>query len=164
MLFKTASVALLSGAVLLVAAAPPPTSPAAAASALLRPRDACAADPSAGYCTTLTYNDRTKSDSPSGDACQNTCRSVLSDAGDWIVDFHGKSAGYHDTMVASTCSFAVSRVSDSDTSQIKFNMHNQDIIDVVGQAVSRFAGKHGGKVSADGTMNCSGNVVKWYVF
>ncbi|KAI6080446.1 hypothetical protein F4821DRAFT_251506 [Hypoxylon rubiginosum] len=158
MLYKTALSALLFSA---LAIAAPPTSPV---SLLLQPRtDACSADPNIGYCKTLTYNDRTVAGAPSGDACQNTCRSVLADAGDWTVDFHGKGAGYLNIMLSSACSFAVSRVSDKDAAQFEFPMHNLDILDVIGGAVGRFAGKHGGNVKADGTMECSGHVVKWYV-
>ncbi|KAI1779049.1 hypothetical protein F4818DRAFT_237792 [Hypoxylon cercidicola] len=130
----------------------------------LQQRDACAADPAAGYCKTLTYADRTDGTATStSDDCQNQCRAVLSDAGDWSVDFTGTGAGYIDEMVLEACQFGVSRASDTDTAQFSFDMHNQDILDVIGGAVNKFAGKHGGKIKADGTMDCSGHVVKWHV-
>ncbi|KAI4859724.1 hypothetical protein F4820DRAFT_462250 [Hypoxylon rubiginosum] len=157
MFHKTAILALLFGA--LATAAPP------SINALLRPRDACAADKSVGYCTALTYTDRTGGSSapPTSGQCEDACRSILSDAGDWAVDFAGKPAGYRDEMVLGTCGFGVSRLSDTDTAQFSFLVHNDDMLDVIGESLSRFAGKHGGKVKADGTMDCSGHVVKWYV-
>jgi hypothetical protein len=44
-----------------------------------------------GYCETLSYIDRTlnATDAPSSSDCQDACRGVLSDAGDWLVDFKG---------------------------------------------------------------------------
>jgi hypothetical protein len=46
-----------------------------------------------GYCETLSYIDRTlnATDAPSSFDCQDACRGVLSDAGDWLVDFKGTS-------------------------------------------------------------------------
>jgi hypothetical protein len=46
-----------------------------------------------GYCETLSYIDRTTtSPNPtSSSECQDACRGVLSDAGDWSVDFRGPS-------------------------------------------------------------------------
>lgn len=52
----------------------------------------CAGDKSTvGHCETLTYIDRTTTASgpPSTAECQDACRGVLTDAGDWIVDFRG---------------------------------------------------------------------------
>jgi hypothetical protein len=52
----------------------------------------CAGDNSiVGYCETLTYVDRTTSSSnlPTTANCQDTCRGILSDAGDWSVNFVG---------------------------------------------------------------------------
>jgi hypothetical protein len=44
-----------------------------------------------GYCETLSYIDRTttSTDPPSSADCQDACRGVLTDAGDWGVDFTG---------------------------------------------------------------------------
>lgn len=59
-------------------------------------QDFCAGDKSiAGYCTVTSYTDRTTSVSgpPTTSECQDACRGVLTDAGDWIVDFTGKPAG-----------------------------------------------------------------------
>ncbi|KAI0172697.1 hypothetical protein GGR52DRAFT_545732 [Hypoxylon sp. FL1284] len=161
MLYTTILPALLLSALAL--AAPPPTSPS---SPVLLPRtDACKADAAAGYCTTLTWTDRTAgaSDAPTTDDCQDTCSRVLSEAGDWGVDFTGKPAGWRDRMVGGTCAFTVSRTSDASASQFSFLMANADILDAVGGAVSRFAGAHGGRVKAGGTMSCGGHVVKFYV-
>ncbi|XXH02834.1 hypothetical protein Hte_009221 [Hypoxylon texense] len=170
MFFKTVLSGLFFGALATASLLPP------SLRALLQPRDvdACAADKSAGYCTTLTYTDLTGAASssssssssspiPTQEQCQAACRSVLSDAGDWGVDFHGRPAGYRDEMVLADCGFGVSRQSDADTSQFSFYVHNQDILDVIDESVRRFAGEHGGRVKAEGTMECSGYVVKWYV-
>jgi hypothetical protein len=44
-----------------------------------------------GYCETISYIDRTTTspDAPSAAECQDACRGVLTDAGDWGVDFRG---------------------------------------------------------------------------
>ncbi|KAI1455533.1 putative necrosis-inducing factor-domain-containing protein [Annulohypoxylon moriforme] len=128
-------------------------------------QDACAGDKSvAGYCTPLTYNDVTKSDSPvTTTDCLSTCSSILSDAGDWGVDFRGQPAGFVDGMFLSGCKFGIARETDTDTSQFEFNVANQDIVDVIDESIKRFGGSHGGKLSAEGTMNCEGHIVRWLV-
>ncbi|KAI1379211.1 putative necrosis-inducing factor-domain-containing protein [Hypoxylon crocopeplum] len=139
---------------------------AAAPSPLAQRQDLCAGDPSAaGFCTPLTFTDKTggSAAAPSTSDCQQTCQGILSDAGDWGVDFAGRPAGFRDQMYLGPCQFGVSRTSDRDTSQFFFDMSNQDIVDVVGGSIRRFAGAHGGRVKAEGTMDCSGHVVKWYV-
>ncbi|KAI1405195.1 putative necrosis-inducing factor-domain-containing protein [Hypoxylon fuscum] len=135
----------------------------AAMPSLFDRQDACATGTSAGYCETLSYNDRTDSSSPSSADCQQTCRSILTDAGDWGVDFNGQPAGYRDNLVLSDCPFGIERETDGDSSSFSFSVHNQDIIDVVGQSINKFAGNHGGKVKAEGTMKCDGHTVRWYV-
>lgn len=54
--------------------------------------DYCAGDKNTvGHCETLSYIDRTTTSSnpPLATECQDTCRGVLGDAGDWGVDFRG---------------------------------------------------------------------------
>ncbi|KAI1472602.1 putative necrosis-inducing factor-domain-containing protein [Daldinia caldariorum] len=149
---------LLSVFTALVAGVPSP---------LIQRQDACAGDKSiVGYCKTLSYTDRTGASStsaPSSSDCQQTCRGVLTDAGYWGVDFHNRPAGYRDNLYLGPCKFGVSRETDEDTSQFSFSMHNQDIVDVIDEVIKRYAGKHNGKVRADGKMECSGHVVRWYV-
>ncbi|KAI2605361.1 putative necrosis-inducing factor-domain-containing protein [Hypoxylon fragiforme] len=124
----------------------------------------CAGDKSvAGFCTALTYTDKTDSASPTTSNCEDTCRGILSDAGDWGVDFAGRPAGWRDNMYIGACEFSVSREKDGDASAFAFSMKNQDILDLVDESIDRFAGKHGNKVKAEGTMNCQGHVVRWYV-
>ncbi|KAI1080128.1 hypothetical protein F5B20DRAFT_540881 [Whalleya microplaca] len=119
----------------------------------------------AGYCTVGDFIDRTTSASgpPTRDQCQQTCKGVLGDPSDWNVDFRGQPAGYKDTMLLYDCAFSVSRDSATDTSSFQFSMHNQDILDVMDEAIKRFADQHGGKVAAEGTMVCSGHNVRWYM-
>ena len=66
----------------------------------------------AGYCETLTYEDRTTNNNapPSTSQCESSCKDVLTDAGDWSVDFKGQPAGYVQHVVNSACSFSVGRV------------------------------------------------------
>ncbi|KAI0010915.1 putative necrosis-inducing factor-domain-containing protein [Xylariaceae sp. FL0662B] len=119
----------------------------------------------AGYCTPGEYIDRTSTAAspPSRDDCYHTCSGIQTDAGDWSVDFRGQPAGYKDLMLVYDCGFAVSRESDTDTSGFEFSMHNQDILDLIDEAVNRFADKHGGKVAAEGTMTCGDHTARWYV-
>ncbi|KAI8962594.1 putative necrosis-inducing factor-domain-containing protein [Daldinia sp. FL1419] len=136
-------------------------------SPLVQRQDACAGDKSiVGYCETLTYTDKTgalSNSAPSASDCQQTCQGVLGDAGDWSVDFTGEPAGYRDNIYLGPCEFGVSRETDGDSSQFSFPMHNQDIVDVIDEVIRRYAGNHNGKVQAEGTMKCSGHVVRWYV-
>ncbi|KAI1098127.1 putative necrosis-inducing factor-domain-containing protein [Jackrogersella minutella] len=137
----------------------------AAAPSPLSPRqDSCGGDKSiAGYCTPLTYTDQTNSSSIPATACQHTCQSILTDAGDWGVDFTGQPAGYRDEMFLGTCGFGIARETDADTSQYSFSVANQDILDIIDESIKMFADKHGAKVKAEGTMNCEGHVVRWFV-
>jgi hypothetical protein len=57
----------------------------------------CAGDKTiVGYCTITGYTDKTTSvtNPPTPAECNDACRGVQSDAGDWIVDFTGRPAGY----------------------------------------------------------------------
>ncbi|KAK7179535.1 hypothetical protein DPSP01_003623 [Paraphaeosphaeria sporulosa] len=118
----------------------------------------------AGYCTVLTYEDRTtlNTSPPSTSQCERSCKDVLTDAGDWIVSFNGKPAGYVQHMVNSDCSFSVGR-GTGEPSDYQFYMDNQDIVDIIDEVNVRFGGKHGGRVSAQGTMKCQGRLATWYV-
>ncbi|KAI1211977.1 uncharacterized protein F4807DRAFT_417099 [Annulohypoxylon truncatum] len=144
--------------------------PSTTPSSLFTRQDACAGDPSAsGHCTPLTYNDVLSSSpsSSSGGAtttdCESTCASVLADAGDWGVDFRGQPAGYVDGMFLSGCRFGIARATDADASQFEITVANQDIVGVIGESIKRFGGAHEGRVSAEGTMDCEGHTVRWFV-
>ncbi|KAI1634769.1 hypothetical protein F4809DRAFT_651665 [Biscogniauxia mediterranea] len=127
--------------------------------------DACTGNKAdAGYCTTLTYVDRTLSASgaPTTADCQATCRGVLQDPGDWIVEFEGVPAGGRHQMLGYACGFSVAR-GDGEPADLTFSMTNQDILDIIDEATQRFGGAHGGAVAAEGTMQCQGHVAKWYI-
>lgn len=134
---------------------------------IIQRQDACAGDKStAGYCNTLSYTDRTgtlSTSAPSSSDCQQTCRGVLGDAGDWGVDFTDRPAGYRDNLYLGPCEFGISRETDGDNAEFEFSMHNQDIVDVIDEVIKRYAGQHDGRVQAEGTMECSDHVVRWYV-
>lgn len=81
---------------------------------ILAAADQCTGNKSnTGYCEVLTYEDRTVNNKspPSTSQCEASCKSVLTDAGDWSVSFKGQPAGYVQRMVNSDCSFSVGRVS-----------------------------------------------------
>jgi hypothetical protein len=42
-------------------------------------------------------------------------------------------------------------------------MNNQDMVDIIDEAIKRFAGLHDGKVAAQGTVRCDGHEAMWYV-
>ncbi|OAL53067.1 hypothetical protein IQ07DRAFT_641480 [Pyrenochaeta sp. DS3sAY3a] len=125
----------------------------------------CAGDKTiVGHCETLTYIDRTTTASgpPSTAECQDACRGVLTDAGDWIVDFRGKPDGYRQNMVGYPCGFSMGRA-PGQPKDYNFDMHNQDIVDILDEVSKRFAPLHGGRVAAEGTVRCDGFVGTWYV-
>ncbi|KAI1177777.1 hypothetical protein F4777DRAFT_576593 [Nemania sp. FL0916] len=117
----------------------------------------------AGYCTPLTYTDTTSkfTSPPTTGNCQDACRGVITDAGDWSVDFATAGSGIHG-MLLYPCGFGVTRGKDT-PANANFLMANQDIIDLYDESINRFGGKHGGKISAEGTMNCSNYLVNWYI-
>ncbi|KAI1339194.1 hypothetical protein F5Y15DRAFT_416069 [Xylariaceae sp. FL0016] len=128
--------------------------------------DTCTGDSSiAGYCTPLTYVDKTSSASGTTNPtqCQHTCSEVLTDAGDWNVDFSGDPTdpGYKHAVLGFDCGFSVSR-GDGEPTSYSFNMANQDILDLVRESSSRF-GADNKSFAAEGTMNCAGHEVKWYI-
>ncbi|KAI1409896.1 hypothetical protein F5Y13DRAFT_203039 [Hypoxylon sp. FL1857] len=136
---------------------------AAIPSSLFSRQDYCGGTGAPGYCTTLSYQDDTDDSSQTSADCQSTCQDILSDSGDWSVDFTGQPAGYIDHMVLEACGFGVGRATDDDTSSFSFKVHNEDILRAIDGSVQRYANLHDGKVKAQGTMNCAGHVVRWYV-
>jgi hypothetical protein len=143
--------------------------------------DYCTGDKSTtGYCETLSYIDRTTTslDPPSSSDCQDACRGVLSDAGDWGVDFRGthhlipssppadraagQPASYRQNMVGYPCGFSIGPA-PGQPKDYSFSMHNQDIVDVLDEVTRRFAPLHAGKVAAEGRIKCEGFEAVWYV-
>ncbi|KAF2824911.1 hypothetical protein CC86DRAFT_395301 [Ophiobolus disseminans] len=117
-----------------------------------------------GYCETISYTDRTttSSDPPSVAECNNACGGVLSDAGDWIVEFQGKPDGFRQNMVGSACAFSIGRA-PGQPRDYGFSMHNQDIVDIIDEVNKRFAPLHGGRAAAEGIVRCEGFEATWYV-
>ncbi|KAF2740071.1 hypothetical protein EJ04DRAFT_482754 [Polyplosphaeria fusca] len=120
----------------------------------------CTGDKSnVGHCTTLTFTDvtTTSPDPPTTAECNDTCRGVISDAGDWIVDFKGKPDGYRQNMLGYPCGFQMGR-GPGEAKDYSFFMDNQDIIDILDEVNQRRYGPlHGGKVAAQGTVTCDGH-------
>ncbi|KAH7392000.1 hypothetical protein DE146DRAFT_634189 [Phaeosphaeria sp. MPI-PUGE-AT-0046c] len=117
-----------------------------------------------GYCETLTYVDRTTSSSnpPTTANCQDTCRGILSDAGDWSVNFIGQPDGYRQVLSHAACGFSMGRA-PGQPKDYRFDMDNQDIVDIVDEVSKRFAPLHGGRVAAEGTIRCQGFEATWAV-
>lgn len=159
----------------------------------LRPRQTnqCAGDKTiVGHCETISYNDITTSTTnpPSASECQDTCRGVLSDAGDWLVDFRGplfhsssikffgvvevfvltyfditgKPAGYRQNMLGGPCGLSMGRAPGQPLNYT-FDMHNQDLVDILYEVSKRFAPLHGGKVAAEGLIKCDGFEGAWRI-
>ncbi|KAH7070400.1 hypothetical protein BKA63DRAFT_75955 [Paraphoma chrysanthemicola] len=117
-----------------------------------------------GYCTTLTYIDRTttSTDPPSVQDCYDACRGVLTDAGDWGVDLRGKPDSYRQNMVGYPCGFSIGRA-PGQPKDYYFSMDNQDIVDILDEVNRRFAPLHGGRAAAEGIVECEGFNATWYV-
>ncbi|KAL6709335.1 hypothetical protein ACN47E_001742 [Coniothyrium glycines] len=115
-----------------------------------------------GHCETLTFIDRTAStpNAPTPAQCQSTCRDLFTDAGDWIVDFKGQPEGYRQNMLNSACRFSMGRAPGAPRNY-QFYMDNQDIADIIDEAVKRFG--EGGKVAAEGLVRCDGLEATWYI-
>ncbi|KAH7116223.1 hypothetical protein B0J11DRAFT_539472 [Dendryphion nanum] len=128
-------------------------------------QNSCTGDKSIiGHCTITSFTDLTTTspNPPTTAECQDTCRGVLGDAGDWIVDFRNQPDGYKQTMLLYPCSFGVGRGAGEPRNYF-FYMHNQDIVDVLDEVNQRFGPLHGGRVAAQGTMVCDGRQATWYI-
>jgi hypothetical protein len=117
-----------------------------------------------GYCNTLTYIDRTTAlaNPPTVSQCLDTCHGVLTDAGDWLVSFVGKPAGYVDVLGRSACGFALGR-GQGEPMDYKFYMDNQDMVDIIDEIIKRFSNFHHGRVAAEGAIECGGHKATWFV-
>jgi hypothetical protein len=117
-----------------------------------------------GYCTTTSFVDLTNSASgpPTTAQCEDACRGVLTDAGDWSVLFENQPLTYRHTMVGFACAFSVGPAA-GEPAVYRFDMHNQDIVDIMDEVNRRFGPLHSGRVAARGTMVCQGHTAQWYV-
>ncbi|KAI4650213.1 uncharacterized protein J4E79_009480 [Alternaria viburni] len=111
-----------------------------------------------GHCDTLTYEDTTLSaaNPPTTTECQESCFSIFGDAGEWIVQLEGKPEGYQQHMHQFPCGFSIGAIPNT-PHEFSFDMNNQDMADIIDEAVKRFAHLHGGKVAARGTVRCDGH-------
>jgi hypothetical protein len=129
-------------------------------------QNACRGDPSqTGYCTTLSFIDRTTSVSgpPTLAECQNTCAvGIFGDAGDWGLDLTGSPPGQPKSVVGFPCGFSIANVPDH-PADMRFSMTNQDIADNFQGLIDRFGGLHGGNLAGEGVMECQGKPVRWFV-
>ena len=99
---------------------------------------------------------------PTVSQCQDTCRGIEEDAGDWLVDFTGHPAGYIDAFIGYPCGFSAGRGA-GEPLDYSFSMANQDIVDILNAVNTQYGGLHGGSVAAQGTMECQGHQATWYV-
>ncbi|KAH4402551.1 hypothetical protein HBI56_186570 [Parastagonospora nodorum] len=142
-----------------------PTFSLAVFATLTTAQDFCTSNASTpGYCELLSLTDRTLNvtSPPSSSDCQDACRGVLGEAGDWSVDFKGKPPGYIQNMVGSPCGFSMGRAPGQPL-EYAFLISNQDIVGILAEVVRRFAGVHGGEVAAEGRVRCGDSEGVWYV-
>ncbi|KAI0436757.1 hypothetical protein F4803DRAFT_207050 [Xylaria telfairii] len=128
-------------------------------------QDNCRGDQSiVGYCTPLTFTDTTTKFKavPTTSDCQDTCRGINQDAGDWLVDFSKDADGALHDISLYYCGFAVSRGAGT-PHNAKFSLANQDILDLYDESLNRFGSLHAGKISAQGTMLCGGLHINWFI-
>ncbi|KAI0196399.1 hypothetical protein F4808DRAFT_439941 [Astrocystis sublimbata] len=117
-----------------------------------------------GYCTPLTYVDTTThfAAPPTTSECQDTCRGINQDLGEWLVDFSMDADGVRHSISLYHCGFAVSR-GDGVPHDASFSLKNQDILDLYDESLKRFGGLHKGKISAEGTMLCGDLHINWFI-
>ncbi|KAI1111634.1 hypothetical protein F5Y14DRAFT_305613 [Nemania sp. NC0429] len=119
----------------------------------------------ARYCTPLTFKDTTGGSVqglPTASDCQDACRGVVGDPSDWLIDFSTAADGAQHSMLYYHCGFAISQGKGT-PHDAKIWLANQDLIAVYNGTLSRFGGLHGGKISAEGTMECDGLEVNWFI-
>ncbi|KAK8031382.1 glycoside hydrolase family 18 protein [Apiospora arundinis] len=98
---------------------------------------------------------------PKTGECEDACRGVASDAGDWGANLTGLPAGQRHSVVGYACGFSLGR-GPNQPDPLEFDFQNQDILDVYQGAIDRFATADG-RVAATGTMTCQGKSVQWWV-
>ncbi|KAK8111729.1 chitinase [Apiospora kogelbergensis] len=114
-----------------------------------------------GYCTPQTWTNLTTADSPKTGECEDACRGVASDAGDWGANLTGVAAGQRRSVVGYACGFSLGR-GPNQPDPLEFDFQNQDILDIYQGAIDRFATADG-RVAATGTMVCQGKSLQWWV-
>lgn len=60
------------------------------------------------------------------------------------------------------CDFSMGRAPGQPT-DYQFPMHNEDIVDIIDEAIRRFAPLHGGRVAAEGIVRCNGFEGTYYI-
>jgi hypothetical protein len=79
-----------------------------------------------------------------------------------LTFLQGKPEGYQQHMHNAPCGFSMGAIPNS-SHEFSFDMNNQDMVDIIDEAIKRFAGLHDGKVAAQGTVRCDGHEAMWYV-
>lgn len=134
----------------------------ASLSALAEAQDYCAQNTGeAPYCTPQTWvAEPINSTAPTIAECQDACRGVESDAGDWGADLTGSADGERRSVVGYPCGFSLGRgLGQADPIDITFA--NQDILNLYAGTISRFGSS--GQTAATGTMLCQGKLVRWWI-
>lgn len=129
-----------------------------------RAGSSCTGDPAvAGYCTPETWEDRTTADAPPVEGrsgCEDACKGVASDGGDWFANLTGAAPGEKRSVVGYDCAFSLGR-GPGQADPLAFSLANQDILDIYRGAIERFA--KDGRLAATGTMRCEGMEVTWWI-
>lgn len=101
------------------------------------------------YCGASTFHDDTSGASPISEDCK-IIASNIANGGDWTVD-DSQLPSYNPQLVQyGTCAFDVRGNTGKEGSQ--FKVGNQDIIDIIGEAIKRFGSQ--GLIGASGDMVC----------
>jgi hypothetical protein len=131
-------------------------------SSLVRAQDYCGVNTGeAPYCTPQTWvAEPINSTAPTIAECQDACRGVESDAGDWEADLTGSADGERRTVVGYPCQFALGR-GPGQADPIQVTYANQDILNIYEGVIQRFGSS--GQTAATGTMICQGKLLRWWI-
>jgi hypothetical protein len=116
-----------------------------------------------GYCGASTFEDRTSGSSPSVEDCLHIASNIAG-GGRWDIDmFLGKQKRIAEYK---SCAFGVQGHPIS-PGEIKMYIGNEDIIDIINDAVEKFGG--GGQIGAKGIMECKDSkdrlrIVDWGIY
>ncbi|KAI0164012.1 hypothetical protein GGR57DRAFT_489709 [Xylariaceae sp. FL1272] len=126
-----------------------------------RPGYPCNAPDTKSYCGNSTFENKGSEASPLVSDCLQLAKNIYIE-GDWTVDSSGTQ---HQIAQFGSCKFGI-QGEGMPIGNIDIYIGNQDIIDIINDAVTRFGST--GRVGAKGSMTCWGNVkgqqVVWGIY
>lgn len=115
-------------------------------------------------CGDSTFENQSSGGSPLVKDCQKLAQRLQANIRDWETDVVGKRQ--RKIEQEGSCRFGVEATSVD--GNIKFSVGNQDIVDILNEAIKLFGNGPDSHIGAKGNMKCNGNIkqqkVKWGIY